>query len=157
MLKPWWSWLLLLPALLVLTVVGYDRLQMIDWVGFTDLEINFLVTDAGTGSPIPGARIAVHSEYSYGDEEQDFSLMTGADGVAQRRCRCMCGGKESGLGFTKTFGVGIEHWLFQASAPGYEPTELLDLGDLGYGPRVQRVGPGRTKLVVPVYLRKDQP
>ncbi|HLJ93851.1 MAG TPA: hypothetical protein VKU02_11750, partial [Gemmataceae bacterium] len=54
---------------LPLLVWGFDRITMIYWVGSTDLEVVFAVTDAN-GHPIPGVRIEVQSEGGF-YEEQD--------------------------------------------------------------------------------------
>lgn len=50
------GYLLLSLVAVPLVIVGYDRFTSILWVGSTDLEIEFLVVDAETGDPIPGAR-----------------------------------------------------------------------------------------------------
>src|SRR4051794_19260369 len=105
MMKSWWSWLLVAAAVLILTVVGYDRMLTIVWVGHTDLEAEFVVTDAATGRPMNDAKVTVHSEIPRGDEMQAFSLVTDQNGVSRHVCGCTCGGKESGLGFTNTFSV----------------------------------------------------
>jgi hypothetical protein len=154
MVKPWWSWLLAVTAVLVLTVVGYDRMLTIIWDGYTNLEVEFLVTDAATGEPVNGARINVHSEFPPRDAEQDFSLVTDEGGIARHACTRMSSGKESGLGFTKTFSVSLPEWAFRVSAPGYETSELLSLPFSKYGRQVQRLGGGQTKLVVRVPIRK---
>src|SRR6516162_6402728 len=67
--------------------------QTIHWVGFTDLLIEFVVSDAETGEPIPDAIIKMHSEGGlYKERDQgDFRLVTGSDGRAQHlygRCGC---------------------------------------------------------------------
>ena len=156
MKKRCWLWGLCLGAIL-LGILGYDRSLVIDWVGATDLEIEFAVTDLGTSQPIEGARIAVLSEGGFyrEHEEKEFTLVTDQAGRARRVCHeNMCTGVGSRLGFTDTYHVYLPEWLFQVSATGYEPRELVELHVPEYSRRVQRIGPGRAKLVVELSLRK---
>jgi len=45
---------LILALLCVLLLLwGYDRLVKTHWVGSTDLVVEFVVTDAITGNPVP--------------------------------------------------------------------------------------------------------
>jgi hypothetical protein len=158
MARHWWKWLLVLP-IIALLAWGYDRTQMIAWVGGIDLEVEFVVTEADTGRPIPSARVEVQSEggfYEEGEEPQPFDLVADADGVARKECReSMCFGKQSGLLFTNTFSVHLPWWRFQVSAADYQPTEWVELDVPDYSRRVQRSGPSKARLVVPVSLLKS--
>ena len=157
MARRWWKRLLLAFGVLFLLAWGYDYFCMIYWVGNTDLEIEFAVTDGINGSSISGARVEVHSAGGFYEEnyKQEFVLVADDDGVARRECRqCMCCGEQSGLRFTDTFAVYVPCWRFRVVADGYEPGEWIDLNIVEYARRARRTGPGTSKLVVPVLLRK---
>ncbi len=137
---------------------GYDQLRTMTWVGHTDLEIEFVVTDAETGLAIEGATIRqVDPEGGlYHEEgEKSFSLNTDARGMARRTCKhVMCSGGHSGLGFGETYGVDLPLWYYQISAPGYETTGVISLHEIENVRRVQRIGRGQAKLIAPTALRK---
>jgi hypothetical protein len=160
MARRWWKWLLLAVFALPLLVWGYDRLMIIYWVGGTDLEVEFAVAATSSGDPVPGVRVEVQSEggfYEEGDK-QEFTLVAEADGVARKQCRnSMCFGTRSGLGFTDTYVVHLPWWRFRVTAAGYEPSDWVYLDVPEYVRQVQRAGPRRAKLVVPVSLRKSGP
>src|ERR1700732_3342445 len=106
--RRWWLWLLFLAAIPV-ALLGYDSF-MILWVGSTDLEIEFVVTEVVTGQPVEGAKIAVHSDGGFyrEREEKGFTLLTDQDGIARRVCHdSMCFGTRSGLRFTDTYVVHL--------------------------------------------------
>jgi hypothetical protein len=158
MARRWWIWLL---AVAALPLLGwwFDRSQMVGWVGGTDLEIEFVVTEAGSATPIPGARIEVQSEGGFYEErdKQEFVLVCDVSGVARKVCRkSMCSGKQSGLLFTNTFAVPLPWWRFRVSAPGFQPSEWVDLNAVEYIRQVQRPGTQhKARLVVRVSLRKN--
>ena len=157
MARRWRIRLLIAAIALPLLVWGFDRVQTIYWVGSTDLEVEFVVTDAVTGGPIPGARVEVQSEGGFYEErdKQEFALVAGADGVARKECRrSMCFGTQSGLRFTNTFVVHLPWWRYRVVADGYDPTEWADLDVLELRRQVRRAGPGKSNLVVPVSLHK---
>jgi hypothetical protein len=140
----------------VLVLLALPAVQTIHWVGSTDLALEFVVADAATGAPIPGAAVEVHSEGGFYEEREprDFRLIAGPDGRAAYLCRnSMCFGT-SRL-FTDTYAVHLPWWHFWVSASGYEPTALTDLDVLEYRRAAKRDGPRRAKLVVPVSLRKS--
>lgn len=157
MARRWWKRLLVAAVVLPLLVWGCDRVQTIRWVGSTDLDVVFAVTDVSNGSPVPGARVEVQSEgglYAEPDKQQ-FVLVAGADGVARKECQqSMCFGTQSGLGFTNTFVVHLPWWRFRVVADGFKSGEWIDLDVPEYIRQVQRTGPGKTVLVVPVSLLK---
>jgi hypothetical protein len=148
-----WKWLLGI-GLILLLVWGYDRVQRVLWVGHTDLLVEFVVVEAGSEQPIPGARIDVHSQGGYDErEEQKFHLLTDASGTVRKECRgCLCSGARSGLGFTDTYSVRLPWWHFQVSADGFEPTEWMELPVPEISRRVRRGQPD--KVVVRVSLQR---
>jgi hypothetical protein len=154
MRKRWWLlWLAVVPV----AVWGYDGLQKICWVGFTDLEIVFVVTDVDSGRPVEGAKIAVHTGGGiYREhEEKPFELVTDADGTARRVCHdSMCSGTQSGLAFTDTFAVHLPWWDFRVTAPGFRSSQRLLLDVAEYGHQVQRLPDRSAQLVVRVPLLK---
>lgn len=160
MARRWWICVLAGAIAVPLLVWGFDRVQMIRWVGSTDLEVEFTVIDAATGNPIHGARIEVQSEGGFYVErdKQEFVLVAGPEGVARKVCqRSMCFGTQSGLRFTDTFVVHLPWWQFRVVADGYEPRERTELDGPEYVRQVRRAGPGKAKLVVPVSLHKLHP
>jgi hypothetical protein len=157
MARRWWKRLLVAAVVLPLLVWGCDRFQTIYWVGSTDLEVEFAVTDAATGGPLPGSRVEVQSEGGFYAEDfkQEFALTADAGGSARKECpRSMCFGTQSGLRFTDTFVVHLPFWRYRGVAEGYESSEWADLDVLELRRQVRRAGPGKAKLVVPVSLHK---
>lgn len=153
--RRWWILLLSVIALPLL-VWGYDRLLMTRWVGDTDLEVEFVVTDSVTGGPVPRARVEIQSEGGFYAEDfkQDFTLTGDDSGVARKEClHSMCFGTQSQLRFTDTFAVHLPFWRYRVVAGGYHSTEWIELG-LPQARQVQRAGHGKAKLVVPVALRR---
>jgi hypothetical protein len=145
---------------MLLLVVGYDRMQMMYWVGRTDLEVAIAVTDAESGRALVEARIDAVSEGGLYDKPhpEQFQLVTGADGTARQLCsNSMCFGTESGLRFTNSFVVHLPWWYVRVSAPGYESSDLIQIDTPENARRVQRVGPNKTQLVVPIELRRSRP
>jgi hypothetical protein len=144
-----------------LLVLLCDRIQKIAWVGNIDLEVEFIITDASTGSPISGAHIDVLSEGGFYDgghkhEWEQFIMVADSEGRTSKECRnSMCCGIQSGLRFTDTFAVHMPWWLFRATAPGYESSEREGLNVLKYSRQVIKVGPRQAKVVVPVPLHKS--
>src|SRR4051794_20826931 len=62
-------------AVLGLLVWGIDRSQTIKWVGGADLSVEFVVTDADSGQPIPNARVNIFCEGGFYDgAEEDFKV-----------------------------------------------------------------------------------
>jgi hypothetical protein len=138
--------------------LGYDRAYFVEWVGSTDLEIEFLVKDMDTGAPIVGAEVGIHPEGGYFDarDQKEITLKTGADGICQRLCEnSTCAGRQSGLRITNTYAIRLPGWWCWVSAPGYKPIDPIYLNERNYARQVQRVGPHRAKLVVKVFLEKQ--
>jgi hypothetical protein len=149
-----WLFALILDSLAVWL---WDRFQTMLWVGSTDLEIEFAVTDAATGRPVEAAKIEIDSDGGFyaEREKQRFELVTNRGGVATKVCRnSMTFGTRSGLRFTDTFGIHLPYWRFQTSAAGYEKQEWKYLDPSEYAREVRRFEPNGAKLVVRLSLRK---
>lgn len=149
----WGSVVLAIPML----VWGYDRICTVYWVGSTDLEIEFRVTDQVTGKPVKGATVAVISAegfYAERDEEA-FCLITDDQGLARRVCHDnMCSGASSALGFTEYSNtVPLPWWQYYAFAAEYEMGEVVELRVPENTRRIIRTGRD-TKLTVNIPLRK---
>ena len=160
MVRRRWKRLLVAAVVLLLLVWGCDVVQTIGWVGFTDLEVEFAVTDADTGSPVAGTRVEVQSEGGFYEklDKQEFVLVAGADGAARKECpNSMCFGTRSGLRFTDTFVVHLPWWRYRVFAEGYDPTEWNDLDVPELRRQVRRAGPGKAEFVVPVSMHKRPP
>ncbi|CAN5356349.1 hypothetical protein BH11PLA2_BH11PLA2_19910 [soil metagenome] len=139
----------------VLVFLTMATVQKVRWVGHTDLEVEFVVTDATTGVPVPKAEIDIHSEGGFYEERElrDFKLVAGQDGRVSYLCRnSMCFGTSGH--FTDTFAVHLPWWSFRVIADGYEPGDLTELDELEYRQQARRDDPGKAKLLVPVTLRK---
>jgi len=136
----------------------------IRWAGYTDLTVEFVLTDAHTGAPIHGAELAV---VNYGGldgdgqrmrrdriESERFALQTDDNGFASRvATRTMCSGYSSRLTpFRDTFAAAIPEWQVTVRAPGYRASEERHLGELRDARTVERTGPGQSRLVVPIQL-----
>lgn len=153
-----WRWLIVSFLVLLLLVWGFDRFVRSLWVGSTDLMVEFVVTDATSSGPVPGARVEVQSQGGFyaEDFEQEFALTADAGGLASKEClRCECYGSDSGLRFTDTFAVYLPYWRYRVVAEGYESTEWANLYALEHARQVQRTGPRHAKLIVPVTLAKS--
>ncbi len=105
--------------------------QAITWVGHTDLEVRFVVTDANSGQPIPNATVHVRAEpggFCENSDPKEFELTTDENGHATHLCKnCMCFGSNSL--FEDTFAVHLPWWWFRVMADGYAGTdpEYLDM------------------------------
>lgn len=152
----WQKWLAMGVIAVPLCVWGYDRVLVIHWVGHTDLDVEFSISDAATGAPIRGARVEIQQTaggYYEDRDEKGYMLASGDDGLARKVCRSsMCFGTRSGLGFTDTFVVHLPVWRFQAVANGYEPSQWTELDVPHYLQQVRQSGPGEAKLAVAVSL-----
>lgn len=150
--------LILVAAGLTLLVCGYDRSRVVRWVGATDLEVRFVVTDAASGEPVPGARVEVMIETGFPDDRggKGFVLIAGPDGIARKEFRdWMRAGSESRLRLTDTYSVRPPDWLFRVVADRYAPGDWVLYGDLPKPARAtRRLGPGRDELVVSVSLAR---
>jgi hypothetical protein len=153
-----------LVGLALIVVVGCGLFlpvfQSIHWVGSTDLEIEFVVTDAKDGRKLDGTTVSIRAEeggFCWERDAKAFALRTQADGTAKHLCKaCMCFGTK---GWNRdTFAVHLPYWWFQASAPGYLSSEweyLDDIGTMKYARQVRR-GNGLAYLTVRIELVKVQ-
>lgn len=149
------QWVVLL-LFVAVALISLSVEQRIHWVGSTDLEIEFMVTDAATNEPIPEATIQIHSEGGLYAERgrQDFVLITGEAGQARRLCKdCMCFGT-SGRNI-HTFFVHLPEWYYHVIARGYAPSEVTELDIPENVGRVQRDKPA-ARLIIPIRLRKHR-
>jgi hypothetical protein len=148
--------ILVIVAALILAASAYDRLLFNYWDGQTDLEIEFVVSESG--KPVPQSRVAVHSEggfYEEANQKGDFVLETDSSGIARTVChRIMTSGAQSGLRITNTYVVSPPFWQAQASAPGYQPSKSVELDTPQFTQAIERVSPGRAKLVVQLAIEK---
>lgn len=143
----------------VMLVGGFIALfafgQSKKWVGHTDLEVRFIVTDAETGRPVAHATIHIRAESGgFCDDPQSakFTIKTDKNGHAKRLAtNCECFGSRGT--FEDTFGSHVPPWSFHASAAGYSATIPADLDVRKHARRVQRGGPFAT-LSVPIRLRR---
>src|SRR5262249_9434876 len=150
----------LVGLVLAALVVGYDRSHAVDWVGSTDLSLEFVAIDGDTAQPIEGADLVVIAETSryLKKNERSFRLKTDETGVARHEILgCLCSGIESGLRFTNTRSVDVPAWLIVCGAPGYQEAEPFWIHEPPFGEKIERLGPQRDKLVVHIPLRKSQP
>jgi len=158
MARRYWVWLLAAVVVLPLLAWCFDRVQEVRWVGSTDLQVAFAVTDATSGNPIPGARVEIQSDGGFYEEreKQEFALTADGDGMARKVCRnSMCFGTRSGLGVKDTFVVHLPWWRFRAVAPDYEPGAWVELEAPEYIRQVRRAGPRKAALLVAVALHKN--
>jgi hypothetical protein len=87
--------------------LSYDRILFSYWDGSTDLKVEFLVTDASSGHPIPAALIEVQQEQIDGKEiPEQYILAADASGSARTmRHGIFCCGAQSGLRLTNSYSV----------------------------------------------------
>ncbi len=113
------------------------------WVGDTDLEVDFVVTDEATGQPVEGAAIVVQS-----DEGKGFSLATDRNGLAHRIClQSMYMGQRSGIFRTETFVVDLPWSNVQVSASGYATSQLDFPQIVAYQSQATRLRAGSTLTI----------
>jgi len=130
--------------------------QTIKWVGHTDLEVRFVVTDAESGQLIPNATIHVRAEPDgFCDvlQQPEFTITTDEHGNAkQLATNCMCFGSKGT--FEDTFASHLPQWSFHVTATGYSVTDSGYLDVPENAKNVQRGDPFAT-LTVPIRLRKN--
>jgi hypothetical protein len=152
------SWLVSL--LLALVVVGTSAFLLnlrggIEWVGRTDLDIVFEVTDASTGLPVNGAIVQVD-----GDQDYRCKLVTDEKGRASKLLKDeFCSGYYVRSKLTRrvikdTFHVLLPDWFLQVSAPGYERSPGVLVNTTENQRRVQR-GDGTSSLRILIELHPD--
>ena len=150
-----WKWLLVVTAVALLAW-GYDRLNTTFWVGNTDLTVEFVVADSQTGRPVSGAKVDVeYSDGYYGQANQPPVHWTANEnGLASEVLGCQIFGTASGLGFTDEFTVENPVWRYRVVADGYEPSGWLRLDTAANRQQPRLIGPRRSLIRVPIFLRK---
>jgi hypothetical protein len=129
------------------------------WQGRTDLRVVFSVEDAETGRPIEGATIHFRAVACWPcAEDQDdrtYDMATESRGELVRNwTRCMSGGQSSLRG--RTFSVCLPPISFNASASGYDPSKVANLGSPEYQKAVKAAHP-LSMLDVKIRLKKAVP
>jgi len=113
--------LLIVVTLVAGLLVAWRVTKLIHWVGKTDLQVSFVVTDAQTGQPIPQATIHIRVEPGgFCDDRgpREFTITTNDKGHAKHLCtNCMSFGS-NGI-FRDTFGIHLPWWWFHTTAAGY--------------------------------------
>jgi hypothetical protein len=148
---------------LLLGAVLLPSIQTVRWVGSTDLTVEFVVTDAETGEPIPGAEISIQPEVGVdrsGIPKEGLKLSTQETGTARYLCRdTMCSGTNGPFWFTRSFGVRVPDWIVIVEATHYAEIEPLwiSASPATYRRTIERDGPKQARLIVPISLRKVQP
>ncbi len=153
--------LFLLIALLFIGIVCFGSRSLS--LGSTNLEVQFVVVDGKTGTPIEGALIQVKSYggfYATDDEIRDaegFSLTTNNDGLASRECkRTWVVSEELGI-FTIHRHVRIPNWVYAVGAKEYRDTEKYQLDTHENGRATEHLGSKSDRLVIRIALiRSDQ-
>lgn len=143
-------------AILVVGLVAFFALgPTINWVGHTDIEVRFVITDAETGQPIPNAMVHICAEAgAFCDDPQqlEFTITADKDGHAsQLATNCMCFGSKGT--FKDTFASRLPKWSFHATATGYSAAEPAYLDVAKNARQVQRGDPFAT-LSVPIRMQK---
>jgi hypothetical protein len=162
-----WTWIwtivgsLCLAGLILIALISAFGTGMF-WIGSTDLEITFRVTDATTGQPIPEAVIdIVGAEWNCcGDCNPPLKLVTDDQGMVKKMCtQCTCTGYSGWKPFfrwTETFHTRTPSWQFFASSPKHEKTELIWIDELGIRHTRQR-GATFSTMRVDISLRRLPP
>jgi hypothetical protein len=124
-----------------------------------ELTVEFVVTDARTGEPVPGAEVSVFNEYlrraENGAQGEEFTLRTDESGRAHRVSpECRASGRSNRLmPFRNTYGFSAPKWhILSTGAPGYAPTEPVFLSDVPGVTRSGRSGEMQARMVVPIAL-----
>ena len=144
-------------AILVAGLVAFITLgQTSKWVGHTDLEVRFVVTDATTGKPIPNAIIHIHTEpggFCNDPPQPEFTITTDEIGHAkQLATNCMCFGSKGR--FEDTFASRLPMWSYHATATHYSTTNAAYLDRIENAKQVKR-GDLFATLAVSIRLRKE--
>jgi hypothetical protein len=141
-------------AFLLLVAIFLPPRTSIAWDGFTDLDVEFVISDADTGRPVAGAAVDIEQEaggFCRDRDAKQFRLVTGPDGTATHRCLdCMCSGTTR---MKDSFAVHLPYWTFAVSADGYRPSEPVELDQPLYERQVER-RQGSARLRVPVTIKQ---
>lgn len=152
-------------CLLVLAFIGgglwlYDYCATWFWDSSAEVDIYFVITDAATGQPIPGAILELVVVDNF-DPKKVEKLVIPADraGVAAKeKVRCFAWGTRSGLRITDTHCVGLpSDWTCTAHAPGYASKALWPLCNLEEQGVLQSRPGSPATLTLPIALQKLKP
>ena len=116
----WWKWLAGAAVGLLLLYLALSSVQTIAWVGSKDLEVEFVIADAGTGRPVPGAAVQFYNPHPSslcGEEYREAEFRRSADegGRVRLLCRqCMCSGHKNW--YEDTFSIHLPEWYFVVTA-----------------------------------------
>jgi len=146
-------------AVLVASALATFGIDVV-WVGQTDLQVVFIVSDAETKKPVPSAVV----EFRKDEEGNDFcreecdeardSFTTDATGrLARHWTGCMCSGRRSWVR-NDTFSLRLPGLWVRASAPGYATGKWTYLDDRSYRCAVKREE-GFATLEVNIPLRNE--
>jgi hypothetical protein len=128
-------------------------LTLAPWVGFTELNVTYVVEDEKTGRSIEGAALDFRNEpdrpVPNRGESTDSTFNTNAAGKVIRKWHCLCGGR----GWT--YSVEVPWVMFQVSAPEFVMTEWINLNDYRF--RAVRRGSARSSLDIKIPLRRKVP
>ena len=149
-------WLVILLSV-PLVLWGCDHAVKTYWIGITDFELEIAITDTRTGNPVAGARIEFEEEDLPEEAPTPgFVLSADADGLARREWPDhRCSGSTSFFGRQLTLAIRPLFWRIRVSAPGFRTTEWIHLSELECFRRVERVGPHRMKVVVPIAMEAE--
>lgn len=146
-------------ASIPVSIALYDYIVKIYWVGYVDLQIEFVVIDAETRKPVPRARLEIISEEVGLKENNQKQFVVDGDTGGSARPKliedCMCSGVSSGLHFSDQFAVRIPYWRYRASADGFKTSEWEDLYRSEMKKNIERVSPQYAKILVPVRLERS--
>lgn len=146
-------WLVISFLFLVALVIAIELAQTARWVGRTDVEIRFVVTDAQSNQPVPKAIVFISSEpdgFCDDSPQHEFTLSTDENGQAKYLATsCMCFGSKGT--FEDTFGSHLPRWTYHVSASGYSSTTPTFLDVSENARRVER-GDRFATLSVPILL-----
>lgn len=129
-------------------------LKRVSWVGHTDLEIEFIIFDAVSGEPIPGAVIQIKSEGGFCAEREkmEFSLTADANGSAKRLLKdCMSFGTSGA--YIDTYCVHLPWWIYRVEAVGYTSSGWTALDTPENARKVQRGNPA-AQVAIRTELRR---
>ena len=110
-----WDWLAVIGVGMMLAICLFPLLNSAAWDGHANVRLDFVVIDAASLSPIPGARVRLTVE-----TEPKYLAVTDADGHAIILPQVMTGGRTSFMGLRDTRAV-IYPWALEAEASGYQP------------------------------------
>jgi hypothetical protein len=141
-------------AVIVLLAVGvwaFDASQVTSGSGSSDLEVEFLVVEAGSGRPIANAAVEV---FRFGGRQVTAHRTNDVGKVRLPFQDCAVDTRRSRLGLTNTRNVHPPELYLRASAVGYEQTKWELLGaDFDRGTKSVEVG-GKDRFPVRFEMKK---